>query len=507
MRPDPLAGRARDLVIRSVALDVGDGAAPVRADVHVHEGVIAAVTAPGQVPAGLPGPGAREIDAAGLLCLPGFVNAHHHSYDVLAKGLLEDQTFDMWALHSQPGYLGPRPRDELRARTLLSALECLRSGITTVQDMCSVVPFDEETLDCILDAYAEAGLRVVFSVAVRDIPALDVRPFVGDLPAGLLAIVEGSAPPAAEQLAFVDAQLSRRPAAGRLGWALSPSGPQRCSDGLLEGLHALADDHGLPVLTHVYETRTQAANARRRYPASGGSMIAHLDRLGLLGERTGLVHAVWITEAELDQVAQAGSRIVHNPVSNLKLKSGIAPMVRARAAGVPVALGCDNCSCGDTHNMFQAMKAYCLLAAVSCEAPTGLLARHAVQAATLTGAAALGLPSVGAVRVGMAADLVLYDLSDLAYQPLNDVARQVVYGESGRGVHTVIVDGRVIVDAGACTTLDEAALRAELAQVMPAFRRDFEANRQRVRPLEPYLLAGLDQVRHADIGVRPVIAG
>lgn len=493
-------------MVRSAMLDPGEGLAPVRADIHVREGVITEVTAAGR-PGGVatPGSGVRVIEGDGLLCLPGFVNAHHHSYDVLAKGLLEDQPFDVWALHSQPAYLGPRRPDELRVRTLVSALDCLRSGITTVQDMCSLVPFDEEALDVILDAYASVGLRVVFSVALRDVAALDIRPFLPEVPEDLLAIVEGSALPADHQLGFVAAQLSRRPAAGRFSWALSPSGPQRCSDALLDGLGALANQHALPLLTHVYETRTQAASARRRYPATGGSMIAQLDRLGLLGERAGLVHAVWITDAELDLVAEAGARIVHNPVSNMKLKSGIAPMVRARRAGVAVALGCDNCSCGDTHNMFQAMKAYCLLAAVSDEAPTGLRARQALEAATTTGAAALGLPGVGAVRAGMAADLVLYDLNDLAYQPLNDVARQVVYAESGRGVHTVIVDGRVLLDAGGCTTIDEAALRAELATILPAFRHDFDANRARVQPLASYLLEGLEQVRRADIAIRPVV--
>ena len=97
------------------------------------------------------------------------MNAHYHSYDVLAKGLLEDMPFDVWALHSQPAYFGRRSKAEIRARTLLGALECLRNGVTTLQDMNSLVPQDEETLDIILSAYAEIGIRVVFSIAVRDV--------------------------------------------------------------------------------------------------------------------------------------------------------------------------------------------------------------------------------------------------------------------------------------------------------------------------------------------------
>src|ERR1700680_672659 len=111
----------------------------------------------------------ETLDARDRLIIPGFVSAHYHSYDVLAKGLLEDMPFDVWALHSQPGYFGKRDKAEIRVRTLLGALECLRNGITTLQDMNSLVPQDEETLDIILAAYAEIGIRVVFSIAVRDV--------------------------------------------------------------------------------------------------------------------------------------------------------------------------------------------------------------------------------------------------------------------------------------------------------------------------------------------------
>ncbi|MDP9095627.1 MAG: amidohydrolase family protein, partial [Pseudomonadota bacterium] len=117
---------------------------------------------------------ARLVDAAGLLVMPGFVNAHYHSYDVLQKGLLEDMPFDVWALHSQPAYLGPRSAEEVRVRTLIGAVDCIRHGVTTVQDMNSLVPMDEPALDVILAAYQESGLRVVFSAAVRDVAALDI---------------------------------------------------------------------------------------------------------------------------------------------------------------------------------------------------------------------------------------------------------------------------------------------------------------------------------------------
>ena len=133
-------------------------------------------------------------------------------------------------------------------------------------------------------------------------------------------------------------------------------------------------------------------------------------------------------------------------------------------AGVRVALGCDNCSCGDCQSMFQAMKMFCLLAAVTDPNPTGVRAADAIRAATLGGAHAMDLDGeIGAIRAGMKADLVVVDLDDVAYQPLNSVARQLVFSETGRGVETTIVDGQIVMLERRIATIDEAALRDELA--------------------------------------------
>jgi 5-methylthioadenosine/S-adenosylhomocysteine deaminase len=336
---------------------------------------------------------ADVIDARGKLVMPGFINAHYHSYDTLAKGLIEDAPFDVWALHSQPAYFGKRSKSELRVRTMLGAIECLKNGITTVQDMCTLVPHDEETLDVIAAAYREVGIRVVFSIALRDIAELDIAPF---LPTGMSAaaraLVSGHPRDPLTDLEFVERQLVRyRPLPPRWHWALSASGPQRASQSLLERLADLSTRHGLPIFTHVYETKAQTAKARMRYTAHDGSIIRYLAEVGLLKPGTNLAHGVWLTPSEIDLIAQHGAGVVLNPMSNMKLKSGVAPIQRLQAAGVNLALGCDNCSCGDCQSMFQAMKLYCLLATVSDPNPTGVHARHAVQAATLGGARAVGL--------------------------------------------------------------------------------------------------------------------
>jgi 5-methylthioadenosine/S-adenosylhomocysteine deaminase len=452
---------------------------------------------------------ARVIEARGKLVIPGFVNSHYHSYDVLAKGLLEDMPFDVWALHSQPSYFGPRSRAELRVRTLLGALECIRNGITTLQDMNSLVPQDEETLDVILGAYAEIGIRVVFSIAVRDVGALDIAPFLPpDISEAAMAIVRGAPKDAREEIAFVERQIKRlTPLPPNITWGLSPSGPQRSSRTLLEGVSDLAERFALPVFTHVYETKAQTAKARAIYGDHGGSMIRYLADLGLLTPRTTIAHGVWLTRDEIAIMAEHKSGIAHNPVSNLKLKSGVAPMHMAIQAGVRVALGCDNCSCGDCQSMFQAMKMFCLLAAVTEANPIGVGAADAIKAATLGGAQAMNFEGeIGAVRAGMKADLVIIDLNDIAWQPLNSVARQLVFSEAGRGVETTIVDGEIIMFERKITTIDEAGLRGELVDLMPTFRRDFAnvatANREAI----PYLLAANERLKSHDVGINRFVA-
>ncbi len=491
---------ARALLIRGarVLRPGADPHHPPPADVLIAGERIAAIAGPGDKPLDVP-VGAEMIQGAGHLLIPGLVSAHYHSYDTLLKGRYEDLPFDVWALQSQPAYWGKRSRAELRARTLLGAMEALRAGITTIQDMNSLVPQDEETLDTILGAYAELGIRVVFSIALRDLPDLDIAPFMaGDIAPEVAAIIGGAPRDPAADLAFVEAQLKRlKPLPPRLHWALSASGPQRSSRALLEGLARLSHDHALPFLTHVYETRAQLAKARRIYP--DGSMITALAEAGLLTPRTTLAHAVHITPAEIERLARAGAGVVLNPLANLKLKNGVAPIADFRRAGVRMALGCDNNSCSDCQNLFQAMKLACLLAQGSSQNPAGVLACDAVEAATTGGAAAVGLArEIGVIEPGRKADLVLLDLDDLAWQPLGSATRQLVYSETGRGVRTVMVDGRVVLREGRFTTLDEAVFRAELAEVMERVEHDHAALAVRNAPAIAPLLEANDTERTMD---------
>jgi 5-methylthioadenosine/S-adenosylhomocysteine deaminase len=462
----------------------GDIHQPETADLLINRGMIERL-APHIEPDG----GVEVLDATGKLVIPGFVNAHYHSHDVMAKGLFEELPFDLWMMHSNPKSFGRRSHEEIRVRTLIGAAESLRNGITTIQDFLTIEPQEGAYVDTVLSAYAEAGIRVVFAVAARDRGALDIAPFFAkDLPQSIQKRLAGQDRSARDELAFVDGQIKR------LGmtptelqtWALAPSGPQRCSVELLEGIAALSREHGLPVLTHVYETRVQAAAAQMD---TSGSLIDKLARAGLMNDRLGIVHGVWLSPRHIAQIADAGARLVHNPISNLKLKSGVAPILDLYRAGIDVALGCDNCSCAESQNIFTAMRMLCLLPAVTDPDPGPINAQYALKAATLSGARALGLgDKVGALKPGMAADLVVLDLNEPAFVPFNSAARQIVYAETGRAVETVFVNGRPVVRDGKLVTVDEAKLAAEAAELAPAFRHDASDLAARIADLTPPLL-------------------
>jgi 5-methylthioadenosine/S-adenosylhomocysteine deaminase len=441
------------------------------------------------------------IDASGKLIVPGLINAHYHSHDTLCRGLFEELPLEFWLLYTLP--MGQnRSKEEVRARTLVGALESLRCGITTVQDMLGLSPLNEEYTDVVLSAYRDIGLRVVFSPMVWDVPPIAMVRHKDTLPTDVQEMLGTKALPMREQLDYLEHQFKRHPAVGTVHWAVAPFAPQRCTPKMLEGCAELADKHDLSVYTHVYETRGQAVIARELFAQHGGSLIGYLESTGLLGPRLNIVHSVWITRPEMDRMAAADAGIVLNHLSNLKLKSGIAPICDMRDSGVRLGLGCDNCSGSDVQSVFQAMKMFCLLAAVSEPEPGPGLAHEVLRHATLGNARTAGLAGrLGALRPGYKADMILIDLNDVAYLPYNSAARQLVYTEAGRGVESVIVDGRPVIKERRVTTIDEDALRREVADLMRHFIADYDgvvASRKRALP---YMLEAHRKVWQTDVGM------
>jgi 5-methylthioadenosine/S-adenosylhomocysteine deaminase len=479
----------------------GDVHRPRTADILTENGRIAEIGA-----ALAPSGPHRVIDASGRLVLPGLINAHYHSHDTLCRGLFEELPLEMWLLYTLP--MGRnRSKEEVRARTLVGALESLHAGITTVQDMLNLTPLNDGYTEIVLSAYRESGIRVVFSPMVADIPPISMVRGGFALPQDVQEMLGTTALPMEEQVAYLDHQFGRTPESDLLHWAVAPFAPQRCTTKLLEACASLGERHNLPVYTHVYETKGQALIARELFARHDGSLIVYLKDSGLLGPRLNIVHSVWISRRDMDRVAEADCGVVLNHLSNMKLKSGIAPVRDLMEAGVRLGLGCDNCSGSDVQNVFQAMKMFCLLAAVSEPEPGSALAHEAIRHATLGNARTAGLANrLGAIKPGYCADLVLVDLKDPAYLPYNSAARQLVYSESGRGVETVIVNGRIVVKERKAVSIDEDALRREVADLMRHFIPDYEAIVASRRRALPSLLEAHRKVWQEEIGITRFIS-
>ena len=284
----------------------GDVHRPPISDLLIVDGMIAAVrpgiaaaVARGESLAEL-GPRAvdQTIDATDKLLMPGFVNAHYHSHDVLLKGCFETIPLEQWLLSALPPSYPKRSTAEIRARTLLGALECLRSGMTTVQDLATIYPFDEEHLEAVLQAYEDIGIRCVFALQFTDMAGADSIPFWGEVvpPEQRGALAGAVEPFQGVDLAkllrdIVTSQRYRHP---RISLALGPTSPERCTPALLNELAELSDTEKLPVYTHVYESRAMTLIARQTHRTEdGGSLIAYLKRVGLLTPRMNFSHTAY----------------------------------------------------------------------------------------------------------------------------------------------------------------------------------------------------------------------
>jgi cytosine/adenosine deaminase-related metal-dependent hydrolase len=462
----------------------GDVDQPPVADVLIEHGRIVAVGADATERAAREA-GIERIDATGKLVIPGLVNAHYHSHDVLLRGCYEQIPLDIWGFYSFPANYSRRSNEDVRLRTVLGAVECLSNGITTLQDMVTIVGPDREHVDAVRAAYEACGARVVLGLQISDRAAVDAVPFWRDMPEDVVRQLP-SAVDSSKLQALIE-ELVEEGGTERLNWALAPSAPQRCSDDLLAWVAGLSARRQLQVFTHLYEARSQAVLARLAYPE--GSLLAHLGRFDLVGPRLTIAHGVWIAPEEIERFGAAGANFVCNPMSNMKLLNGFAPVVHYAEAGANMGLGCDNCSCSDAQNLFQSMKMFALMWGFQTAVAEGDAAREAFRAATLGGAKAIGLEGeVGAIRPGYRADIVLIDLDMATYRPLNSALRQIVYGETGAGVHTVIVGGNIVVENRRHVAFPSEQLKAESEAALDRLKGEIEDVNKRNAQMLPQLL-------------------
>jgi 5-methylthioadenosine/S-adenosylhomocysteine deaminase len=420
-----------------------------------------------------PDPDTRIIEGTGHLLMPGLVNGHFHSSVNHMKGALPGLPLEVFMLYESPALevLLPTPR-EAYVRTLLAAMEMLRSGVTAVQDDAFFVPYPTpEIIDAVMAAYRDAGIRATVALDQPELAELDKLPFLADLlPPELRA--EAAIPPAfgtAQILAAYRHLITAWHGAegGRLSAAVSCSAPQRVSPEYFAALDDLGRGHQLPFYAHMLETRLQRVLATEQPRFRGRSLVRYTADLGLLSPRMNVIHAIWVDDADLDLIAGAGAVIAHNPVSNLRLGSGIMPFRRIRERGIPICLGVDEAIAGDSVDMWGVTRTAALVHTITDPDyerwPTAV---EVLDCAIRGGARAMGLQaSIGRVAAGQLADLVLIDLDTLPFTPLNDLHRQLVFCENGGSVRLTMVAGRVVFENGRLTTIDEAALRAEAREI------------------------------------------
>jgi 5-methylthioadenosine/S-adenosylhomocysteine deaminase len=414
-----------------------------------------------QVGQGVDASGAEVIDASGRIVMPGLINAHTHSNQSIEKGLCDALPLDQWMVVASYGGAGATLRpDDLYTSTMVGALEMLATGTTAVLDCprCDVGWFDEG-MDRIMTAYADVGMRAVVAAQYSDLD------FFGSLPMSLIG-EERPRPRrvgAGEMLARVEPFLERWGARhARLRPMLGPSSLPRCSVELFEASLALARERGVPLHTHLLSAKSQVPLARERY---GGSTVAFLQRIGGLQPWTSFAHAIWLEDGEIPLLASSGAVVVHNPVSNLKLGAGIAPVPALLAAGVPVALGTDGASSNDSQNMFETLKTAAILQRPVVPQERWPTAMDALRMCWDGGARALG-QRIGRLAAGYRADLVLLRTGELRLGPKQQVADQLVYAELGRSVEIVIVDGAVVVEGGRVVSVDADRLRADAQRLV-----------------------------------------
>jgi len=461
--------RVRDAAI--LTLDAQDRFVE-RGDILIEDGRITGVHPAGANDgAGAP-PADRVIDGRGFLAAPGLINAHTHSPGALLAGTMDTESHPafMWLNQADTSARSPH---EVYVSAMLNATQMLLAGVTSAVDHFPAQNFGPEDIAAAVRAYDESGMRMVLAVRIFDDTFGDIFPRGTQLPPALERELSRLAPlppkPLAETRELTEDAIARHHAPHRrLSVFPAPTNPARCTDALLEMTRDIAQRFDVGIHTHLLESKVQTRLALERH---GCTMVEHLERLGLLSPKLSCAHTIWIDDPDIERLARHGVVVVHNPESNLKLGTGIAPICRMVAAGVTVALGSDGSVTNDNVQMHEAMRLAATLGRViEPDRQRWVTARQALAMATTGGARAAQLPDLGRIEPGCRADLVLYDLNRAEWTPLNDPVRQMVFAETGASVHTVIVDGRVVVEAGRITAFDADAVLAEARPMLAAIR-------------------------------------
>lgn len=449
------------IVIRSGrVLDIATGRAEP-ADMLVEGDTIRAVGPPGlAVP-----DGARVIDASDRALMPGLVNGHMHGHGALAKGLIGDYwTLELF-LNSNPAIGGNRTVDDKYLCGLLNAVDVVRKGSTACYDLFFEFPVPSlDGITAIGRGYREVGVRATIAPMIADMTLYQAYPGLLDaMPDDLRSGAERFRLAGPEEtLAACRAVFAAWPFdREQIRPAIAPTIPLHCSDAFLAGCRDLAREFDLPLQTHLAESKSQAVLGMRKYDRT---VTAHLDTLGMIGPHFSGAHAIWLDDDDRRRLADRGGSVIHNPLSNMRFGSGLAQVRPMLDAGINVGIGTDGVNTSDSLNMFEATRLGSFISRVQNPDYRTWLSPREVMAMSTTGSArALGFgDTIGRLVPGAKADVVFLDLAHVHYVPLGDLMSQIVFTESGAAVDSVMIGGRMVLDRGRITTVDEVKLRRDV---------------------------------------------
>ncbi len=367
----------------------------------------------------------RIIDAEGLVATPGLVNGHTHAAMSLLRGYADDLPLMEWLAEKIWPIEAQLTEEDVYWGSLLAVVEMIKSGTTTFADQYF-------SMDAVAQAVQDSGMRASLS-------------------RGLIGIAPGAQQSLNEACRFAEKWQGK--AGGRITTMLGPHAPYTCPPAYLKEVIKAAKNLKVGLHIHVAETKTEVEQITSDY---GCSPVAFLDELGLFEVPVLAAHCVHLTDRDIAILAKNKVGVVHNPQSNMKLGSGIAPVVKLLNAGVVVGLGTDSAASNNDLNMVEEMRTAAYLQKVAAEDSTVIPAFQAIKMGTYGGAAALGLAAqTGELAVGKKADIVLWDFTKAHLTPVfNDVAH-LVYSAGRADPVTALIDGKPVMEDRCVLTVAE----------------------------------------------------
>ena len=377
----------------------------------------------------------KTIHGAGKMLIPGFVNAHTHASMSLFRNCADDLLFNDWLFGRIMPLEDKLTGEDCYWSMLLSVMEMLRSGTTAFIDMYYF-------MDDLARAVEDSGIRAALSRGLQ----------------GGAEDPKGGEARLREALEAADRWKGR----DNLTFMLAPHAPYTCDEGYQREVAAEAKQRGFAIHTHLSESLAEMDTIRERY---GCTPIELADRTGLLADTTIAAHCVHATDSDIELLAARGVYVATNPVSNLKLANGVAPIMKMLKAGVKVALGTDSSSSNNSLNMFRELATLTLIHKGVNHDAQAITAGEGFSIATRGGAAAMGRSDTGEVKPGGAADLVILDIDRPNMQPMNDPVAALAYSTTGTEAETVIVGGRILMENREFLTIDSERVYHEVNKV------------------------------------------